>query len=636
MATETIEINKGDFQQGSSAVGGAPGAKRAERAATAALPSEQERLSCFTVVKRNGMLVPFRRDRIFSAIESAFRATHDISIVTPLPQNLYSAVQGVTEEVVKEATAKAKDGACLTVEGIQDIVELKLMQGGYYDVGRRYIVYRDEHKLVRDDSPRNLKVLRRDGKTLVRFNPMKIASAIERGFRATLKIEGNTPQEVIDSVNLLTNRVVQRVMQLSKEGTELHIELIQDEVERQMMAEGYYKVAKDFILYRAERATARALEDTEPAVEESAARQLPLDVDTGAPGRTFKVVAKDKSTFTITERELRKRIEFASRGYDGVVNSELILEESLRNFYENIRADEVDQSNVMAARARVEKEPAYSYVAARLLLDVIYRETIGVDAHNPKLEELHAEYFKRYLKHAVEVERIDPALLDFDLDKLGKAMKVERDQQFTFLGVQTLYDRYLIHHEDVRIETPQIFWMRVSMGLALLEGEQKNDRAIEFYNVLSRFLFTSSTPTLFNSGTLHSQMSSCYLTTTMDDLQHIFKIISDDAQLSKWAGGLGNDWTNVRATGARIKGTNGRSQGVIPFLKVANDTAVAVNQGGKRKGAMCAYLETWHLDIEDFLDLRKNTGDERRRTHDMNTANWIPDLFMKRVAQNGS
>jgi ribonucleoside-diphosphate reductase alpha chain len=371
-----------------------------------------------------------------------------------------------------------------------------------------------------------------------------------------------------------------------------------------------------------------------PSVVDS--RQLSLQVDAGAPGRTFKVTARDKSTFTITERDLRTRIQFAARGYESVVNSEQILEESLRNFYENIRVDEVDQSNVMAARARVEQEPAYSFVAARLLLDVIYRETIGIDAHNPKLEELHAEYFKKYLERAVEVERVDPALLKFDLAKLGKAMKLERDQQFTFLGVQTLYDRYLIHHEDVRLETPQIFWMRVAMGLALLEGEQKNERAIEFYNVLSRFLFTSSTPTLFNSGTLHSQMSSCYLTTTMDDLQHIFKIISDDAQLSKWAGGLGNDWTNVRATGSRIKGTNGRSQGVIPFLKVANDTAVAVNQGGKRKGAMCAYLETWHLDIEDFLELRKNTGDERRRTHDMNTANWIPDLFMKRVAENGS
>jgi ribonucleoside-diphosphate reductase alpha chain len=291
---------------------------------------------------------------------------------------------------------------------------------------------------------------------------------------------------------------------------------------------------------------------------------------------------------------------------------------------------------MMAARAKIEKDPAYSFVAARLLLDVIYRETMSVDAHSNTLEQAHRDYFKRCLETGISVERMDPRLREFDLDKLAYAMKLERDRDFAYLGLQTLYDRYLIHHEDRRLETPQIFWMRVAMGLSINEGDQKNDRAIEFYDVLSKFLFTSSTPTLFNAGTLHPQLSSCYLTTVMDDLQHIFKCVADDAQLSKWAGGLGNDWTNVRATGARIKGTNGRSQGVIPFLKVANDTAVAVNQGGKRKGAMCAYLESWHLDIEDFLELRKNTGDERRRTHDMNTANWIPDLFMKRVAENGT
>lgn len=289
----------------------------------------------------------------------------------------------------------------------------------------------------------------------------------------------------------------------------------------------------------------------------------------------------------------------------------------------------------MAAKARIEKEPDYSYVAARLLLDITYRETMGVDAHNPDLEKHHRKYFAKYLKKAVELERLDGELLTYDLDKLAAALDLSRDEKFTYLGIQTLYDRYLIHERDVRLETPQIFWMRVSMGLAVNEGKNREEKAIEFYNVLSQFLFVSSTPTLFNAGTLHPQLSSCYLSTVMDDLKHIFKVVSDDAQLSKWAGGLGNDWTNVRATGSWIKGTNGRSQGVIPFLKVANDTAVAVNQGGKRKGAMCAYLETWHLDIEDFLELRKNTGDERRRTHDMNTANWIPDLFMKRVSENG-
>ncbi|MBN8549774.1 MAG: ribonucleoside-diphosphate reductase subunit alpha [Deltaproteobacteria bacterium] len=592
------------------------------------------KLDTFTVVKRNGMLVPFRRDRVFTAIEAAFRHTKEIPITAPLPQEVYSQVQSVASEVIKVVDEQARLGACLTVEGIQDIVEMKLMQGGFHDVGRNYIVYREEHKQIREDSPRNLKIFRRDGTTQVRFNPMKIASAIERAFRASLKIEGTTPQDVIDSVNLFSNKVVQRVVQLSKAGTALHVELIQDEVERQMMAEGFYQVAKDFIIYRSQRALLRAREEVEAPIAE-VAKEAPV-VDTGAPGREFQVTAPDGKKYKLTEGELRRRVTYACRGFEDRVSGEDIVQEAMRNFYDGVRTDEVDTSCTMAARAKVEKEPAYSFVAARLLLDIIYRETLQVEAVSPKLEAAHREYFKKYLTRAIEVERVDPALLNFDLEKIASAMKLERDLQFTYLGLQTLYDRYLIHHEDVRLETPQIFWMRVSMGLALNEGAQKTERAIEFYNVLSRFLFTSSTPTLFNSGTLHPQMSSCYLSTVQDDLKSIFKIVSDDAQLSKWAGGLGNDWTNIRATGSRIKGTNGRSQGVIPFLKVANDTAVAVNQGGKRKGAMCAYLETWHLDMEDFLELRKNTGDERRRTHDMNTANWIPDLFMKRVAQNGT
>lgn len=290
----------------------------------------------------------------------------------------------------------------------------------------------------------------------------------------------------------------------------------------------------------------------------------------------------------------------------------------------------------MAARAGVEKEPAYARVASRLLLDVIYRETMGVAATDSNLQDRHQKYFKDYIHHAISIERLSPALKEFNFDLLAKAIDLKRDDQFYLLGLQTLYDRYFIHEEGRRLETPQIFWMRVAMGLALNEGKQKNERAIEFYDVLSKFLYTSATPTLFNSGTRVPQLSSCFLSTVLDDLENIFKIISDDAKLSKWAGGLGNDWTSVRATGAYIKGTNGHSQGVIPFLKVANDTALAVNQGGKRKGSLCCYLETWHLDIEDFIELRKNTGDERRRTHDMNTANWIPDLFMKRVIENGS
>ncbi len=595
-------------------------------------------LSAFSVVKRNGTFVPFRKDRIVNAIEAAFRATLGLQASSALPQDVYSTIQKITSEVVSDVQARATGKACLTVEEIQDLVEVKLMQGEHYEVARNYILYRDEHKAEREDSAQSLKLLRRDGKSLVKFNPIKIATAIEMAFRATMKIEGETPDSVIDSINILTNRVVARAVQMSREGTALHVELIQDEVERQMMAGGFYNVAKDFILYRAERAALRAKAQQDEVVEEAAPapRQEVLLNTPQDKGRVFKAVLADGKERQITEAELRKRITHACKGLESLVSAEGILEESIKNFYENIRVDEVETSNIMAARAKIEKEPAYSYVAARLLLDVIYRETFEVDAHSPSLEKAHQDYFKVYIEKAISFGRIDPALRDFDLNKIAQALKLERDLEFTYLGLQTLYDRYLIHEKDRRLETPQIFWMRVSMGLAMGEGAQKTARAIEFYEVLSKFLFTSSTPTLFNSGTLHPQMSSCYLSTVMDDLKHIFKVVSDDAQLSKWAGGLGNDWTNVRATGAGIKGTNGRSQGVIPFLKVANDTAVAVNQGGKRKGAMCAYLETWHLDVEDFLELRKNTGDERRRTHDMNTANWIPDLFMKRVSQNGS
>ena len=585
-------------------------------------------LNSITVVKRSGSLVPFRKERIARAIELAFRATKGIAEGTPLPQELLTVVQGLTEQVAQAVALEAGKGACVTVEGIQDLVEVKLVKGGYFDVGRNYIIYRNEQKATRDDSPRNIKVLRRDGKTLVRFNPMKIASAIESAFRASLKIEGQTPDETIANVNALTDKVVARVVELSAAGAQVDIELIQDEVERQMMASGFYQIAKDFILYRSTRAAQREVEGETEETTEAAVEVV--------PGTIFKAVTKEGTQVDLSEGELRKRIVHACKGLESIASSEEVLQEAVRNFYEGIKIEEVDQAIIMAARAKIEKDPAYSYVAARLLLDIIYRETMGADAHSSKIEKAHQQYFKDCLKKAVTVERMDPKLLEFDLNKLGQALKLDRDFEFQYLGLQTLYDRYLIHHEDVRLETPQIFWMRVAMGLSVNEGAEKNERAIEFYDVLSRCVFTSSTPTLFNAGTLHPQLSSCYLTTIADDLQHIFKCVADDAQLSKWAGGLGNDWTNVRATGSRIKGTNGRSQGVIPFLKVANDTAVAVNQGGKRKGAMCAYLESWHLDIEDFLELRKNTGDERRRTHDMNTANWIPDLFMKRVAANGS
>jgi len=578
----------------------------------------------YTIVKRNGMLVPFRKERILKVLEAAFRDTKKIEESLALSTELKEMIEDVTSQIVEEALKTASLGALLTVEGIQDIVEIKLMELGHHDVARDYIIYRDQHKQLRADSPRSLKILRRDGVSFARFNPMKIASAIERGFRDSLKIIGPTPNEVIESVNLLTNRMVEYAVAMGERREMLSIEKLQDSIEKEMMVEGFYEVAKDFIIYRAEKAQLRGKQESfsveiETAVEENLAEH------------TFNVIRKDGSRFKMSKKQLQKTLHFACKDHAPLVSENELIEHSISNFYDGIKEHEVDQSNIMAARAKVEVEPAYTYVAANLLLDVLYRESIGVGASHPNLPKLYKNYFKEYFRQGVSLERLDSRLLSFDLDKLAEALVLKRDYNFTYLGLQTLYDRYFIHEDDRRLETPQILWMRVAMGLAINEGKHKEKRAIEFYNTLSQFLYMSATPTLFNAGTTHSQLSSCYLSTIMDDLQHIYKVISDDAQLSKWAGGLGNDWTNVRATGALIKGTNGKSQGVIPFLKVANDTAVAVNQGGKRKGAMCSYLETWHLDIEDFLELRKNTGDERRRTHDMNTANWIPDLFMKRV-----
>jgi ribonucleoside-diphosphate reductase alpha chain len=577
----------------------------------------------FTVVKRNGSLVPFRRERIFRAIEAAFRDTKKVLKDHPLPQELFQIVEQITGLVIADLFELASKGASLSVEGIQDQVEVCLMKAGHHDVARDYIVYRDQHKALREDSPQNLKIVRGDGNT-VRFNPMKIASSIEEAFRRTEHLDGPATERIIDAVNMLTQNVVAKAIALSKAGHLLNIPLIDDEIEYQLMKEGFFAVAKNFILYRA---TLR---------EQGSSSFAHLSSFEEKKQRHFIIVGSNHASRTISEAQLLSRLKFACRGIENLTSAEELLESSITNFYEGIKESEVDQANIMAARAKIEIEPAYSKVASRLLLDLLYRETMEIAASDPSLESTHRAYFKKYLNFAISVDRVHPELLQFDLDKLARAMQLQRDDQFTYLGLQTLYDRYFIHHEQRRLETPQIFWMRVAMGLALNEKEQRTQRAIEFYDILSKFYFCSATPTLFNSGTPHSQLSSCYLSTVMDDLAHIFKVIADDAQLSKWAGGIGNDWTNVRATGAKIKGTNGNSQGVIPFLKVANDTAVAVNQGGKRKGAMCAYLETWHLDIEDFLELRKNTGDERRRTHDMNTANWIPDLFMKRVASNGT
>jgi ribonucleoside-diphosphate reductase alpha chain len=578
----------------------------------------------FTVVKRNGTLVPFRRDRILKAIEAAFRDTKKTIAPAPLEDDVVTIIDQITDLVVKQVLTLAAKGACLTVEGIQDVAEVTLMKNGHHDVARDYIIYRDERKAKREVSLSHLKIYRRDKTTPARFNPMKIASSMETAFRRARKIEDHSPDEVVAAVNLLTQKIVSEMAELATKGDTLYIDMIEDRIERELMQEKFFDVAKSYIIYRAEK-----------ALKQETFQPMPTIIDENAHVRTFDIAMNDGGIIKLNEHMIRSKLAFACKGLEKLTSVDSLLETAISQFYVGMKENEVDLANIFSAKSKIETEPAYSTVASRLLLDVLYRETIGMPASDSTIAKAHKQYFKKYVKEAISVDRLSPKLLDFDLDELADAMDLGRDDLFQYLGLQTLYDRYFIHHEQRRLETPQIFWMRVSMGLALGEGEQKNARAIEFYNILSQFYFTSSTPTLFNAGTLHSQLSSCYLSTVMDDLHGIFKIVADDAQLSKWAGGIGNDWTNVRATGARIKGTNGTSQGVIPFLKVANDTAVAVNQGGKRKGAMCAYLETWHLDIEDFLELRKNTGDERRRTHDMNTANWIPDLFMKRVREGG-
>ncbi|MFT5503016.1 MAG: ribonucleoside-diphosphate reductase alpha chain [Gammaproteobacteria bacterium] len=471
----------------------------------------------------------------------------------------------------------------------------------------------------------NYNVIRRNGK-LTSFDRNKIEVAMTKAFLAVEGGQAAASTRVHETVRKLTALVVDVLTRRQPDGGTFQIEDIQDQVELSLMRNGEQKVARSYVLYREQHSLARAAE--------VASGELP---DDAVVGPALNVKMADGSLKPLDKNRIRKVIEDACSGL-AHADPNRVYQDALKSLFDGVPFKDVSPTIVMSARGLIDREPEYSNVAARLLLDELRAETLtfindgAPNATYTEMAERYPEYLAHYIKRASDLELLDKELLKFDLDKLGKALKPERDHLFTYLGMQTLYDRYFIHHEDTRFELPQAFFMRVSMGLAINEVNRE-ERAIEFYNLLSSFDFMSSTPTLFNSGTLRPQLSSCYLTTIPDDLDGIFSAIKDDAMLSKFAGGLGNDWTRVRAMGSHIKGTNGKSQGVVPFLKVANDTAVAVNQGGKRKGAMCAYLETWHLDIEDFLELRKNTGEERRRTHDMNTANWIPDLFMKRVAE---
>ncbi|QZA78708.1 ribonucleoside-diphosphate reductase subunit alpha [Deefgea tanakiae] len=463
----------------------------------------------------------------------------------------------------------------------------------------------------------NYKIIRRNG-SVVPFEPSKISVALTKAFIAVQGSHAASSAAVRDQVHLLTDAAVSALMRRKPEGGAIHIEDIQDQVELALMRSGEHDVARAYVLYRSERQRERAAARHESEPEQ----------------HDINVVFEDGSSRPLDLVKVKALIASACTGLEQYTDQAVILAEMLKNVYDGVSADELRKSAVLAARTFLENDPAYGLVTARLLLNTIRREVLGVETSHEEMAETYASYFPRFIKKGIEAELLDEKLAQYDLDLLAVALEHSRDYQFGYLGLQTLYDRYFLHINEQRIELPQVFFMRVAMGLALNEVNRE-ERAIEFYNVLSSFDFMSSTPTLFNSGTRHSQMSSCYLTTVPDDLDGIFEALKENALLSKFAGGLGNDWTPVRAMNSHIKGTNGKSQGVVPFLKVVNDTAVAVNQGGKRKGAVCAYLETWHADIEEFLELRKNTGDDRRRTHDMNSANWIPDLFMKRVMEGG-
>jgi ribonucleoside-diphosphate reductase alpha chain len=457
-------------------------------------------------------------------------------------------------------------------------------------------------------------IIRRNG-AVVAFEPNKIAVALMKAFLAVHGTQGAASASVRETVDGLTEMVVRALLRSRPGGGTFHIEDVQDHVELGLMRGGHHEVARAYVLYRERRSQERAKQGqrrvaSEPVLHVTERGQrVPLDF-----------------------AQLQSLIESACAGLGADVKAEPVLAETRRNLYDGVPIDEVHKAAILAARTLIEKDPGYTRATARLLLHTIRREILGEEVLHEQMHTRYADYFPGFIKKGVSAERLDEKLLQYDLARLGAALKADRDLQFDYLGLQTLFDRYFLHVDEVRIELPQAFFMRVAMGLALNEIDREA-RAIEFYEVLSTFDFMSSTPTLFNAGTQRSQLSSCYLTTVADDLDGIYEALKENALLSKFAGGLGNDWTNVRALGSHIKGTNGKSQGVVPFLKVVNDTAVAVNQGGKRKGAVCAYLETWHLDLEEFLELRKNTGDDRRRTHDMNTANWIPDLFMKRVIE---
>jgi ribonucleoside-diphosphate reductase alpha chain len=451
-----------------------------------------------------------------------------------------------------------------------------------------------------------LRIKKRDGR-IVAFDTAKITQALFKAFTA---IRGGVEATVLER---LTQDVVAALeARVGADGV-TSIEEVQNVVEQMLMRDSFFDVAKDYILYRYEHAKIR--------------EQAPQSF-------SISVVKRDGKVESFSIEKIRKTLEYVAKDAGAIIDIEAIAQQCAQDVYDGMKTSDIAQALIMTTRAFIERDPAYSKMTSRLLAHKVYKETADQHVDFTKLDEVYRATFIKNIKTLAGLNKLDERMVQFDLEHLATVLKPERDDLFLFLGMQTLADRYFLNHPTTKqvLETPQAFWMRVAMGLALNETRgQRDETAIRFYELISTLRFVPSTPTLFHAGTSHPQLSSCYLTTVMDSLDHIFKSLADNAQLSKWSGGLGNDWTNLRGTGSRIKGTGVDSQGIIPFLKVANDTTAAINRSGRRRGATCAYLETWHYDIEDFLELRKNTGDERRRTHDMDTANWIPDLFMKRV-----
>jgi ribonucleoside-diphosphate reductase alpha chain len=455
-------------------------------------------------------------------------------------------------------------------------------------------------------------VKKRDGRT-VPYQKDLIETAITKAYTAT---KGGVDEEKVQEI---ANKVEHTLTELFIEHIP-EVEKIQDVVEQQIAHEGDFDVARAYILYREQQAEKREHEKEEllEAVERS----------------DLRVVKRDGSTADFDIREIEVAVDHAVQGFEKEVETAEVIESIKLNVYDGIKTSEINQAIIMALKARVERDPAYSFVAARFLLNDLYKDVLGVDEFGGDYLGEYKKQFKNKIEYGIKVGRYAEEMADFDFEKLSAELKPERDRLFEYMGAQILHDRYFVRDEkQAHIEVPQYFWMRVAMGLSLRE-ENKTEAAINAYNTLSQMLYVPSTPTLLHSGTGRPQMSSCYLNYVEDDLSHIFKVIGDNAQMSKWSGGIGGDWTNIRATNALVKTINTGSQGLIPFLKIVDATTASINRSGKRRGATAVYLETWHMDIEDFLDLRKNTGDDRRRTHDINTVNWVPDLFMKRVLED--